>query len=298
MKRTHLLLALVACLSMVLTAFGSGGRAGAQDATPAAGCGPVGTPVASTGGEPAVDSPPLLREGKLVMAVNATLPPVQFIDPETGDLQGLRVELGEEIAQRLGLEPVWVNIQFDAMIPGLEGDRWDVINTGLFFTEERAEIMELVPYELQAISISVPAGNDDGVASTEDLAGKVVAVEIGGYEERNIREIDEQQVADGLEAMDIRTFNTFAEAYQALAAGQVEAVVSVDAVAKFYQDQGRFERAVAGLAGSPASLAFKSTELANAVATVLNEMKADGSYQALFEEYGVAMIDTDCFEVF
>jgi polar amino acid transport system substrate-binding protein len=275
--------------------------AGAQDATPsgatsAVECGPVGTPIA-TGGGPALEAPPLLREGKLVMAVNATLPPVQYID-EAGELQGLRIELGEEIARRLGLEPVWVNIQFDAMVPGLEGERWDMINTGLFFTEERAEIMELVPYELQAISISVPAGNPGGIGSTEDLAGKVVAVEIGGYEERNIREINDRQVADGLEPMDIRTFNTFAEAYQALASGQVEAVVSVDAVAKFYQDRGSFERAISGLAGSPASLAFKNRQLAEAVATLLNEMKADGFYQELFDRYGVAPIDSACFEVF
>lgn len=298
-KPLRLVLTLASCFSLIFLASAA---VGAQDATPMAGatpaaeCGPVGTPIA-TGGGPALESPPLLREGKLVMAVNATLPPVQYIDEE-GELQGLRIELGEEIARRLGLEPVWVNIQFDAMVPGLEGERWDMINTGLFFTEERAELMELVPYELQAISISVPQGNPDGIGSTEDLAGSVVAVEIGGYEERNIREINDRQVADGLESMDIRTFNTFAEAYQALASGQVDAVVSVDAVAKFYQDRGSFERAISGLAGSPASLAFKNRQLAEAVATVLNEMKADGFYQELFDRYGVAPIDSACFEVF
>jgi polar amino acid transport system substrate-binding protein len=293
---------LIIVAGLFLIPFAAGARAGTQDASPAGtpppgGCGPVGTPIATGGDGPALGSPPLLREGKLVMAVNATLPPVQFID-ENGELQGLRVELGEEIARRLGLEAEWVNIQFDAMIPGLEGDRWDMINTGLFFTEERAAMMELVPYELQAISISVPQGNPEDIGATEDLAGRAVAVEIGGYEERNIREINDAQVADGLEPMDIRTFNTFAEAYQALAAGQVEAVVSVDAVAKFYQDEGNFEQAVSGLAGSPASLAFKNRQLAEAVATVLNGMKADGFYGELFERYGVAPIDSACFEVF
>jgi len=301
MSASRLVLSIVAGLSLILLA--AGPRAGAQNASPAAGtppaggCGPVGTPIATGGDGPALGVPPLLQEGKLVMAVNATLPPVQFVD-EDGELQGLRVELGEEIARRLGLEAEWVNIQFDAMIPGLEGDRWDMINTGLFFTEERAEMLELVPYELQAISLSVPEGNPEGIDSPEALAGRAVAVEIGGYEERNIREINDAQVASGLEPMDIRTFNTFAEAYQALAAGQVEVVVSVDAVAKFYQDEGNFEQAVSGLAGSPASLAFKNRPLAEAVATVLNEMKADGFYGELFDRYGVAPIDSACFEVF
>jgi polar amino acid transport system substrate-binding protein len=239
----------------------------------------------------AQDGPPTLRPGKLIMAINATIPPVQFID-ERGNLVGMRVELGEEIASRLGLEAEWVNIQFEAMIPGLQGDRWDMINTGLFFTTERSELMELVPYELQAISISVPAGNPGTIDSTEDLAGMSIAVEVAGYEERNIREINDSQVASGLEAMDIRTFNTFADAYQALRAGQVDATVSVDATAKFFQDRGDFERAISGLRGSPASLAFKDTELAQAVADVMNDMLEDGFYDELFDRWGVAKIQS------
>lgn len=239
--------------------------------------------------EPEVDPSLLLRPDTLIMSINATIPPVQFIDDD-GELQGMRVELGEEIARRLCLEPEWVNIQFDAMIPGLEGDRWDMINTGLFFTEERADLMELVPYELQAISISVPTGDSDDVSTMEDLAGKTVGVEIGGYEEQQIRRINDEQVEAGLEPMDIRTFNTFADAYQTLRAGQIEAVVSVDATAKWYQDRGDFERAISGIAGSPASLAFKNTELAQQVADILNEMLEDGYYDELFDEYGVAKI--------
>src|SRR6266852_9493920 len=210
---------------------------------------------------PAVTPPAVVRPGKLVIATNATLPPVQYID-EKGNLQGMRIELGNEIAKRLGLEINWVNIQFDAQIPGLQGGRWDLIVTGLFFTPERAKLMYLIHYELQAISISVPKGNPKKRAQPTDLAGRPVAVEIGGYEERQIRRINEEQTKAGAKPMDIRTFNTFADSYQALRAGQVEAVVSVDAVAKFYQDKGEFERAMSGIAGSPATIAAKSKDLA------------------------------------
>jgi polar amino acid transport system substrate-binding protein len=152
--------------------------------------------------------------------------------------------------------------------------------------------MSLVPYELQAISVSVPKGNPHKIKSTEDMAKRVVAVEVAGYEERNIKAINQEQVAKGMAPMDIRTFNTFADCYQALKAGQVEVVVSVDATAKFYQDRGDFERAISGLKGSPASLAFKSKDLAEAVAKVLNEIKQDGTYDKLFDKYGVAKIYT------
>ncbi|HYS93347.1 MAG TPA: ABC transporter substrate-binding protein [Candidatus Acidoferrales bacterium] len=238
---------------------------------------------------PAVTPPVVVRPGKLVVATNATLPPVQYID-EKGNLQGMRIELGNEIAKRLGLEINWVNIQFDAQIPGLQGGRWDLIVTGLFFTPERAKLMYLIPYELQAISISVPKGNPKKLLQQSDLAGRPVAVEIGGYEERQIRRINDEQVKAGAKPMDIKTFNTFAESYQALRAGQVEAVVSVDAVAKFYQDKGEFERAMSGIAGSPATVAAKSKDLAQAVVKVMNDMKADGYYDALFDRYGVSKV--------
>jgi polar amino acid transport system substrate-binding protein len=238
---------------------------------------------------PAVTPPAVVRPGKLVVATNATLPPVQYID-EKGNLQGMRIELGNEIAKRLGLEINWVNIQFDAQIPGLQGGRWDLIVTGLFFTPERAKLMYLIPYELQAISISVPKGNPKKLLQQSDLAGRPVAVEIGGYEERQIRRINDEQVKTGAKPMDIKTFNTFAESYQALRAGQVEAVVSVDAVAKFYQDKGEFERALSGIAGSPATVAAKSKDLAQAVVKVMNDMKADGYYDALFDRYGVSKV--------
>jgi polar amino acid transport system substrate-binding protein len=271
-SKSGLLVASVLAL-LVLTAAGPGLLlAHAQQRYPAA---------------PAVTPPVVLRPGKLVVATNATLPPVQYID-EKGNLQGMRIELGNEIAKRLGLEVNWVNVQFEAHIPGLQGSRWDLIITGLFFTPERAKLMYLIPYELQAISISVPRGNPKKLAALPDLAGRPVAVEVGGYEERQIRRISAEQATGGLRAMDIRTFNTFADAYQALRAGQVEAVVSVDAVAKFYQDRGEFERAMSGIAGSPATIAAKSKDLAQAVLRVLNDMKADGAYDALFDRYGVA----------
>jgi polar amino acid transport system substrate-binding protein len=239
--------------------------------------------------KPAVEPKGNLIKGELIMSINATIPPVQFID-ESGKLQGMRVELGEEIAKRLCLKPIWVNIQFDAMIPGLQGKRWDMINTGLFYTEERSKLMYLIPYELQAISISVLKGNPSKVSKTEDLADLKVGVEIGGYEEKNIKAIDEAQVKTGLKPMKIQTFNTFADAYQALKSGQLDAVTSVDATAKYYADKGDFDRAISGLRGSPASFAFINPDLANAVNLVMQGMIDDGTYDKIFDKYGVAKV--------
>ncbi len=232
----------------------------------------------------------LVQKGTLTMSVNPTLPPVQYVD-QTGALKGMRVELGEEIAKRLCLKAEYVRIEFSAMIPGLQAGRWDIINTGIFFTEERAKLMQMLPYEDQAISISTAKGNPGKITKPDDLAGKTIGVEIGGFEERKTRELDKQLTDKGMKGMNIRTFENFAMAFQALRAGQVEVALSIDSTGAEYQKRGDFERVLSGLFPTPVALALKNKPLAETVAKVLNDMKADGSFQKLFGSYGVKAID-------
>ena len=236
--------------------------------------------------KPAVPDSDLLKPGTLVMSTNPTLPPLQFAD-SSGTLKGMRIELGNEIAKRLCLTPEYIRIEFSAMIPGLQAGRWDMINTGLSYNADRAKIMDLVPYENQTIGISAPMSST--VAKLEDLSGKTVGVEIGGYEEKSIKKVDAEMKAKGGPGMTVRTFDSFAVAYQALHAGQVDAVVSIDAVAKEYQDRGEFKRVISGLFPSPAALAFKNKPLAEAVAKVLTDLKADGFYDKLLTQYGLPL---------
>lgn len=235
---------------------------------------------------------PVISEGKLTMSINATIPPTQYID-EKGELVGLHREFGDMIAERLCLEPEYANVQFEVQIPGLQAKRWDMINTGLFYTDERSKIMKLVPYKINSLAIIGPSGNPEGVDSLEDLAGRVVGVEIAGFEEKKIREINDEQVASGLESMDIRVFNTYGETFLALGAGQVEAVFAGDEIGKYYEGKGQFTKMLSGLfPGSPAAFAYDNQELADAVVQVLVDMKADGAYDELMDSFGITKIDT------
>src|SRR5688572_13695056 len=67
----------------------------------------------------------LVKPGTLVMSTNPPLPLLQYVD-DRGQLQGMRIELGNEIAKKLGLTPEYIRIEFSAMIPGLAAKRWDM----------------------------------------------------------------------------------------------------------------------------------------------------------------------------
>ncbi len=235
---------------------------------------------------------PVVEEGKLTMSINATIPPTQYID-ESGELVGLHREFGDLLAERLCLEPVYANVQFEVQIPGLQAKRWDMINTGLFFTEERSKIMKLVPYKVNSMAVIGPDGNPENVTTLEQLAGKVVGVEIAGFEEKTLREIDAKQVEAGLEPMDIRVFNTYGDTFLALGAGQLEAVFAGDEIGKYYENKGQFTKMLSGLfPGSPAAFAFQEQGLADAVVDALKAMEADGAYDELMDSYGITKIMT------
>lgn len=240
--------------------------------------------------------PVIIRANTLIMSINPTLPPLQFVN-DRGELQGMRWELGNEIAKTLGLTPEYVRIEFSAMVPGLAARRWDMINTGIFWTEERSRLMFMVPYERAAISFLAARGNPLNIQRWQDLAGRAVSVELGGIEERRTREVDEMLRAQGLRGIEIRTFNNFAEAFQALRAGQVQAATAIDATAMFWQGRGDFSRAVAGLFPQVATFAFANRSLAEAVAGALNDLKRNGYYDALFDRYGVLKHDKPTFAI-
>jgi polar amino acid transport system substrate-binding protein len=243
-----------------------------------------------------VSPPNLIKPGTLVMSINPTLPPLQFVN-DRGELQGMRVELGNELAKTLGLTPEYIRIEFAAMVPGLAARRWDMINTGIFWTEERSKLMYMVPYERAAIGFLVTKGNPLNISKWEDLAGRSVSVELGGIEERRTREIDEMLKKAGLKGIQIRTFNNFAESFQALRARQVDAATTVDATAMYWQERGDFTRAIAGLFPQVSTFAFANKTLADAAVTALNELRKAGYYDWLLDRYGVLKIEEAEFAI-
>lgn len=236
---------------------------------------------------------PTIEPGKLTMSINATLPPRQFID-SSGNLQGLHPDLGNEIARRLCLEPVYMNVGFEVQIPGLANKRWDMVNTGMYYNPDRAKIMRMVPYVVNALAIVVQKGNPAGVTDYASLAGEPVGTEISGFADNLIRTINDEQVASGMESMNIQAFNTFAEAFAALAAGQVKAVFGPDATAAYLAERGPFDVSASGLnPGLPSSFGFDGATgevLAEAVAQALRDMVADGTYNEMMTSYGATQI--------
>ena len=128
-------------------------------------------PVTAQTCKPAIADADLVAPGKLQMSINPTLPPQQFVD-EKGELQGLNVELMREIAKKLCIPLELIRMDFPPMIPAMQGGRFDGINTGMFWTEERSKIAYTVPYAQQTIALTVIANSPLKLTDAASLAGR------------------------------------------------------------------------------------------------------------------------------
>jgi polar amino acid transport system substrate-binding protein len=245
---------------------------------------------------PAIPAADLVAAGSLQMAINPTLPPQQFVD-SAGELQGLNVDLMREVARRLCIPLAFIRMDFPPMFPALAAQRFDGIDTGMFWTEERSKIAYTVPYAQQAISITVAAGSPLKITDEAGLAGHSAGVEVNAYQERWLRDVDRANVAKGGKAMDIHTYTTATDVIAALRAGQIETAILIDQTAKEIVRRGVIEITATGLGGAPTTLVFRNRAIAEKVAATLTAMKTDGFYDALFDRYGLTKLPVSSFVI-
>ena len=238
----------------------------------------------------------LVEAGKLQLSINPTLPPQQFVDAK-GELQGLNVELGRALGEKLCLHAEFVRMDFPAMVPALKGGRFDAIDTGIFWTEERSRIMFMVPYAQQAIGAFAPASSPLVLKSIEDLSGHVAGIEINTYQQRKVEQVNAEMVAKGMKPVELRAFATATDATAALRAEQVEVVITIEETAKALSKLPGMKLLLTGFGGTDITFAFRNKNVAQAAADAFTAIRKDGVYDALFDKFGMRRLPDATFAI-
>ena len=114
------------------------------------------------------------ERGEIVIALEGTWSPWSFHDEED-QLTGYDVEVGKLIARELGVEPVFVEGQWDGLFAGLDSGRYDMVINGVDVDEDRQEVYDFSePYAYNRTVIIV-RGDDARIQSFEDLEGMTTA---------------------------------------------------------------------------------------------------------------------------
>lgn len=114
------------------------------------------------------------EKGEITIAMEGTWAPWTYHD-ESDELVGYDVEVSKLIAEKLGVEPVFIEGEWDGLLAGLDSGRYDMMVNGVDITEERSEKYDFsIPYAYNHTAIIVNGDNDE-IASFEDLNGKNTA---------------------------------------------------------------------------------------------------------------------------
>ena len=218
-----------------------------------------------------------VEAGKLTMATNATFPPYEMT-ADSGEIEGIDVDTAKAIAEKLGLELQIDDMDFDAALLSVQQGKADIVMAGVTVTDERKAVMDFSDsYATGIQSIIVP--NDSDIASPDDLAGKKIGTQRGttGY----------IYCSDDFGEDSVVAYDNGLTAVQALNNGQVDAVVIDNAPATEYV------AANPGLKVLDTSYAeedyaigmAKGSALEDAINKALEELKADGTLQAIVDKY-------------
>ena len=219
-----------------------------------------------------------VEAGKLTMATNATFPPYEMTT-DAGTIEGIDVDTAQAVAEKLGLELQIDDMDFDAALLSVQQGKADIAMAGITVTDERMAVMSFSDsYATGIQSVIVSEGSD--IASVDDLAGKKIGTQRGttGY----------LYCSDDFGDDAVVAYDNGLTAVQALNNGQVDAVVIDNEPAKAYVESNPGLKILdTSYAEEDYAIGMNksNTALLEAVNAALEELKADGTLQAIVDKY-------------
>ena len=220
------------------------------------------------------------KSGKLVVALEGAWQPWSYHD-SSDTLVGYDVEVSRAIAEKLGVEPEYVESDWDSLFAGLDAGRYDMVCNGVEVTEERAKTYDFtIPYGYIHTSLAVRKDNED-IHSFEDLKGKTTANSLAS----TYMELAESYGAT------VQGIDTLEETIQLLTAGRIDATLNADV--SFYDYLNVHPEADFKLVAQTAEashvaipvLKSEDTAYLDALNAAIEELRADGTLKTLSEKY-------------
>lgn len=272
-RRTFISLMSVMAAAGVLTLAGCSSNSGSSAAASGS-----ASSAASTGAADQLAA--IQANGKLVVALEGAWQPWSYHD-ESDTLVGYDVEVSRAIAEKLGVEPEYVESDWDSLFAGLDAGRFDIVCNGVEVTDERAKTYDFTtPYGYIHTALAVRKDNED-IKSFEDLKGKTTANSLAS----TYMELAESYGAT------VQGIDTLEETIQLLTAGRIDATLNANV--SFYDylnvhPDADFKLVAQTEDASHVAIPIVKSEdssFLDALNSAIDELRADGTLKELSEKY-------------
>jgi polar amino acid transport system substrate-binding protein len=239
----------------------------------------------------AISAPPQIRAaGKIVYCSDISGPPLEYFGPNNVPI-GSDIEIGNEIARRLGVKAVWQNTPFNGIVPALIAAHCDAIISQLFDKPARRQVVDLIDYMYSSEAVLAQAGNPHKIHTLDDLSGLKVAAENGTTIQELLQDQNKKLQAAGKPLINIVVFPTDTEALQQLQIGQVDAYGTTLESGAYYMTKSpnTFDIAVPAFHKILCGIAVRKGDkaLGAAIQQALAAMRADGTYAKILAKWGL-----------
>ena len=231
---------------------------------------------------------PDLGGREVVVVTENAYPPLQFVDPASGNAIGWEYDAMEEIAKRLNITVAYENISWDAMIAAVSEGQFDMGMTGITIREDRAEVVDFSDPYMRSEMVMMVRGDEDRFADAASFAADddlrmaaqpgTTPFYVGVYD-----------VLDGDEANPrIVLFETFGAGVQALRAGDVDLVLTDGTAGEGYVAASEGALKIVGDKLGTEDFGFifpKGSDLVEPMNAAIASMKEDGTIDALNKKW-------------
>ena len=254
----------------------------------AAGCGggkkSAATTAATTtsGGGSSIQAPASIKSaGTLAFCSDITYPPEESYKAGTTTPEGSDIDIGTDIARRMGVKARFDNTGFDGIIAALLAKKCDAVISGMNDTPERRKQVAFVDYLKIGQSFMVRAGNPANISSVASLSGKSASVETGTTNKDYLDAQSKQLQSQGKKPIKVVTFPKDTDAANALKTDKVDAYFGDSPVVAYYVEKDPKSFTIGGSPVNPIPIGIairkSDTELQSAVRKALDGMYADGT---------------------
>lgn len=231
------------------------------------------------------------EKGAIIAAIVPNYPPMDFKDTATNTLTGLDVDLGNALAERLGVKIAWQETAFEQMVSGLTTKRFDIILSGMTDTAERQKSVIFVDYFTSGPQLYTLAKRDD-IKQLTDLCGKKVGTSRRTTWPAEIAEWSKTHCeANGKPAIEVIGSEGSADARAQLRQGRLDAAMQGSETIPYLMSLEKDTYKPIGVAISKQftglGVSKAQPELADAVVVGLQAMVDDGTYSKILQKWGL-----------